>query len=59
MPLAENLTQKIPLSNAYSAKQCVESLYRLEHLAHIADAEIIPSHDISVYDIINKSPSAL
>ncbi|MBI4773798.1 MAG: N-acyl homoserine lactonase family protein [Deltaproteobacteria bacterium] len=59
MPLVENLERKIPLSNAYSAKQCVESLYRLEHLARLLDADIIPSHDMAAYEALNKSPEAL
>jgi len=59
VPLMDNLALKVPLGNAYSAKQCVESLYRLEHLAQLLKAEIIPSHDMSVYENMKKSPDAL
>jgi len=59
VPIKENLERKIPLSNASSAKQVVESLYRLEHLAQVLEAEIIPSHDLAVYEKLNKSPREL
>jgi N-acyl homoserine lactone hydrolase len=58
-PLRENLTAKIPLSNAYSAKDCVESLHRLAHLSELLRAEVIPSHDMVVFADLNKSPQAL
>lgn len=58
-PLMENIERKVPLSNTSSAKQCMESLYRIEHLARILDAQIVPSHDITVYDNLKKCPEAL
>ena len=59
MPLMENLERKIPLSNTHSAKQCVESLYRLEHLTKLLDANIIPSHDLAFYEGLKKCPESL
>lgn len=59
VPLMENMQRKIPLSNTSSSKQCVESLYRLEHLAHIMDAQIIPGHDMAIYETLKKCPEAL
>ncbi len=45
--LKENLTLKIPSSNTWNPQQALDSIYRLEHLSHLLDAEIIPSHDIA------------
>jgi len=59
VPLMENMRRKIPLSNTSSSKQCVESLYRVEHLAHITGAQIIPGHDMAVYDTLQKCPEPL
>jgi N-acyl homoserine lactone hydrolase len=59
IPLMENLTRKIPLGNVCNAKQSFESLYRLEHLSHLLDATIIPSHDLAVFEKMDKSPKAL
>jgi N-acyl homoserine lactone hydrolase len=59
MPLMENLERKWPLSNVFSAKQCVESLYRLEHLAQVLKAKIIPSHDLAFYEAMKKCPTSL
>lgn len=58
-PLMENLERKIPLSNASSAKQCVDSLYRIEHLARILRAEIVPGHDLAAYERLKKCPESL
>ena len=58
-PLFENIKLKIPLSNTSNAKECVDSLYRIEHLARILDAEIIPGHDQEIYDKLRKCPEAL
>lgn len=58
-PLMENLRNKIPLSNTYSAKQCVDSLHRLEHLALVLGAKVHPSHDLDAYQNMNKSPLPL
>ncbi len=59
VPLMENMEHKIPLSNTCSAKQCVDSLYRIEHLARILGAEVIPGHDMVVYNNLKKCPEAL
>jgi N-acyl homoserine lactone hydrolase len=59
VPLMENMRRKIPLSNTSSAKQCVESIYRIEHLAQITGAQVIPGHDMEVYGTLKKSPQAL
>jgi N-acyl homoserine lactone hydrolase len=59
VPLMENLERKVPLSNSFSAKQCVESLYHLEHLAQLLGARIIASHDLGIYETLNKCPEAL
>jgi N-acyl homoserine lactone hydrolase len=59
VPLRENIERKIPLSNTSSAKQCVDSLYRIEHLAQIVGAEIVPGHDMAVYENLKKCPESL
>lgn len=58
IPLQENLTRKIPSSNNWNAEQSMDSLYRLEHLALLLGAEIIPSHDMIKWDNLKKSPEA-
>jgi N-acyl homoserine lactone hydrolase len=58
-PLMVNLRGKIPLSNTYSARQCVDSLHRLDHLAQMLQARIHPSHDLEAYQSLNKSPLPL
>jgi N-acyl homoserine lactone hydrolase len=59
VPLMENMERKIPLSNTCSAKQCMDSLYRIEHLAEIVGAKIVPSHDMVAYENLKKCPEAL
>ena len=59
VPLMENIERKIPLSNACSAKQCVDSLYRLEHLAQIVGAQIVPGHDMAVFENLKQLPESL
>ncbi len=59
IPLMENLERKIVLGNAYDAKKGFESLYRLENLSKLLNAQIIPSHDIAVFETMNKIPEAL
>jgi N-acyl homoserine lactone hydrolase len=54
--LAENLTLKIPTSNNWNSQQAMDSIYRLENLADLLAAEIIPSHDISKWGSLKKSP---
>lgn len=51
----ENLRLKIPSSNTWNAQQTMDSIYRLEHLAHLFGAEIIPSHDIVRWGGLKKS----
>ena len=58
-PLRENLLNKTPLSNTYSARQCVESLHRLDHLAQLLGARLHPSHDQEAYQSLNLSPRPL
>ncbi len=57
--LQENLTLKIPGSNTWNARQSNESIYKLEHLAHILNARVMPSHDIVKWAEWNKSPEPL
>ena len=52
----DNLKLKIPGSNTWDAKQSMDSIYRLEHLSSILDAEIIPSHDVAIWERLAKSP---
>ncbi len=59
VPLMENMERKAPLSNTCNAKDCVDSLYRIEHLAHIVGAEIVPGHDMAVYENFKQSPEPL
>jgi N-acyl homoserine lactone hydrolase len=54
--LQENLTRKIPSSNNLNNEQAIDSLYRLEHLAQLLGAEIIPSHDMAKWEGLRKSP---
>jgi N-acyl homoserine lactone hydrolase len=54
--LADNLKLKIPGSNTWNAQQSVESLYKLEHLSGVLDADIIPSHDMGKWSEWKKSP---
>lgn len=54
--LEENLALKIPSSNVWSAEQAINSIHKLEHLAHILDAEIFPSHDIVQWEQLKKIP---
>ncbi|MFH1059266.1 MAG: N-acyl homoserine lactonase family protein [Pseudomonadota bacterium] len=58
-PLMENVRTKTPLSNAYSARQCVESLHRLDNLAQLLDARLHPSHDLAAYQALTLSPLPL
>ena len=52
----ENLKRKIPASNVLNAKQSMDSLYRLEHLALVLEADLIPGHDIVRWEKLPKSP---
>ena len=54
--LKENMTLKIPSSNNWNSQQTMDSIYRLEHLASLLKAEIIPSHDIARWEGLKKSP---
>ena len=54
--LADNLKLKIPGSNTWNAQQSVESIYKLEHLSGVLDADIIPSHDMGQWSQWKKSP---
>ena len=56
--LEENLTRKIPSSNNWNNQQSLDSLYRLEHLAQLIEAEIMPSHDMSKWQSLRKSPDS-
>jgi len=56
--IQENLQRKIPSSNNWNAEQSMDSLYRLEHLALLLGAEIIPSHDRVKWNVLRKSPQA-
>jgi len=56
--LEENLTFKTPGSNVWSAERAAESIYKLEHLSLLLDAEIIPSHDITRWGKLKKIPFA-
>ncbi|MCB2189162.1 MAG: N-acyl homoserine lactonase family protein [Deltaproteobacteria bacterium] len=58
-PLQENLLTKTPLGNTYCARQCVQSIYRLDNLAHLLDARVYPSHDLGVYQGLSLSPQPL
>jgi len=59
IPLMENLERKIALGNAYDGKKGFESIYRLENLSKLLNAQIFPSHDIAVFETMNKIPEAL
>ncbi len=59
IPLEENLTLKVPSSNNWDSHQAMESIYRIEHLACLLDAEVVPSHDISKWEGLTKSPQAV
>ena len=54
--LMDNLTLKIPSSNNWNNREAMDSLYRLEHLSHLLDAHIIPSHDPHIWEGLKKSP---
>jgi N-acyl homoserine lactone hydrolase len=54
--LQENLTLKIPASNNWSSEKALQSIHRLENLAQLLDAEIIPSHDFGKWESLKKSP---
>lgn len=57
--LQENLTRKISLGNTCNARDCLDSIHRLDHLSQLLGAEIIPSHDLEVFQAINTWPQAL
>jgi len=54
--IQENLNLKIPSSNNWNNEQSIDSIYRLDHLALLLGAEIIPSHDIIKWEALKKSP---
>lgn len=56
--MAENLKLKITGSNHWSAQQSLDGIYRLEHLSHLLQAEIFPSHDMERWESFKKSPEA-
>lgn len=58
-PLKRNLSAKTPLSNCHNARQCVDSLHRLDHLGQILQAQVHPSHDLEAYQDLRKSPLPL
>jgi glyoxylase-like metal-dependent hydrolase (beta-lactamase superfamily II) len=56
--LEESLKGKIPGSIYWNTQQAIESMYRLEHLSNLLEAEIIPSHDLRKWNLMKKSPEA-
>jgi glyoxylase-like metal-dependent hydrolase (beta-lactamase superfamily II) len=52
----ENLTRKIPSSNNYNSGLALDSMNRLEHLAQVLDAELLPAHDIITWETMRKAP---
>ncbi len=54
--LEENLHLKIPGTNVWSAEKAVESIYKLEHVSLLLNAEIMPSHDMIKWEQLKKIP---
>lgn len=54
--LRENLKLKIPGSNTWSAHQAADSIYRLDHLSQLLRAPVIPSHDMSAWAEMKRTP---
>jgi N-acyl homoserine lactone hydrolase len=52
----ENVRLKLPGSNVWSAHLAAESISRLEHLAQLLGASLLPSHDDSVWTELHKTP---
>jgi len=54
----ENLERKIPSSNNWSSGLSLDSMYRLEHLSQLLNAEMIHSHDMSQWKTLRKLPES-
>jgi N-acyl homoserine lactone hydrolase len=57
--LKENLTHKIPPGNAWNAQLAMDSIYRIKSISNLLKAEVIPSHDIEMWEVIRKYPEYL
>lgn len=54
--IQENMSMKIPGSNAWDAQLAAESIYRLDHLSVLLDAEVFISHDDTLWNDMKKTP---
>jgi len=54
--MGENLERNIPSANNWSNALALESMYRLQHLSQLLDAELIHSHDPVQWPTLTRSP---